>query len=95
MTEIVVTDSRLLFRQGVFKLRTLKIDISNLRQVDVGQSWVGHILGYGDIHIFTNNVSGKGNDVEVAGIHLPPVADPHTFSTLIDRARRMWRKGQV
>jgi hypothetical protein len=94
-TEIVATDSRLLFRQGIFRVRTLKIDISNLRQVDVNQSMLGLLLDYGAVHIFTNNWSGKGDDIEAAGIYLPPVADPHTFSTLVDRARRMWRKGAV
>ncbi|MEZ0223780.1 MAG: PH domain-containing protein [Alphaproteobacteria bacterium] len=94
-TEIVATDSRLLFRQGIFRVRTLKIDISNLRQVDVNQSWFGLLLDYGAIHIFTNSLSGKGNDIEASGIYIPPVADPHTFSTLVDRARRMWRAGLV
>ncbi|TAL29533.1 MAG: hypothetical protein EPN97_13310 [Alphaproteobacteria bacterium] len=94
-TEIVATDSRLLFRQGILSVRTLKIDISNLRQIDVDQSMLGLLLDYGAVHIFTNNWSGKGDDIEAAGIYLPPVADPHTFSTLVDRAKRMWRKGAV
>ncbi len=99
-TEIIVTDSRLLFRQGIFAIKTVKIDISNLRQVDVQQSMIGLMLDFGYVHIFTNTVSttrktsGRGVDeIEMAGISLPPVADPHTFSTLVDRARRAWRKG--
>lgn len=95
MTEIVVTDSRLLFRQGILRVHTLKIDISNLRQVDVTQSALGLLLDFGAIHVFTNNWAGKGDQVESEGIYLPPVSDPHTFSTLVDRARRMWRKGHV
>lgn len=93
MTEIIVTDSRLLFRQGITNIRTMKIDISNLGQIDVTQSWVGLMLDYGFIHVFTNNWSGKGDSLEAEGILLPPVADPHTFSTLVDRARRMRRRG--
>lgn len=95
MTEVVVTDSRLLFSQGILRVRTLKTDIFNLRQVDVKQSLLGRMLNYGYISFLTNNWSGKGSEIAVAGIALPPVADPHVFSTLVDRARRLWRKGHV
>jgi hypothetical protein len=94
-TEIVVTDSRLVAKQGVFRIRTFKTDLTQLGQVDVDQSLLGHILGYGTIHIYTRNWGGKGDQMAVEGIYLPPIADPHNFSTQVDRARRMWRKGQV
>jgi uncharacterized tellurite resistance protein B-like protein len=96
-TEIVATDSRLLFRQGIFDIKTIKIDIQNLRQIDVKQSMMGLMLDFGYIHIYTNSIGtvkdGSRDELEMAGISLPPVADPHTFSTLVDRARRAWRKG--
>lgn len=94
-TEIVVTDSRLIVKQGVFSVRTFKADLSTLGQVDVNQSLLGNILGYGSIHIYTRNWGGQGSQVEAEGIYLPPVADPHAFSTLVDRARRMWRTRSV
>jgi tellurite resistance protein len=94
-TEIVVTDSRLVMKEGIFWIKTFKADMTQLGQVDVEQSLLGRILGYGRIHIFTRNFSGKGNQMEAEGIYLPAIADPHGFSTQIDRARRMWRKGQV
>ena len=94
-TEIIVTDSRLVAKQGIFNIRTFKADLSTLGQVDVNQSLLGGLLGYGTIHIFTRNWSGQGSQVEAEGINLPPVADPHAFSTLVDRARRMWRTRSV
>lgn len=92
-TEIVATDSRLLFRQGIFNIHTLKIDIADLRQIDVQQSMLGLLLDFGSVHVYTKGWQGKGDELEVSGIYLPPVADPHTFSTLVDRAKRMRRKG--
>jgi hypothetical protein len=94
-TEIVVTDSRVVAKQGIFFVRTFKTDLSNLGQVDVNQSMLGNLLGYGSVHIFTRNWSGQGNEMEVEGIYLPPIAEPHAFSTLVDRARRMWRTRTV
>ncbi|MEZ0223781.1 MAG: PH domain-containing protein [Alphaproteobacteria bacterium] len=94
-TEIVVTDSRVVAKQGIFSVRTFKTDLSNLGQVDVNQSMLGNLLNYGSVHIFTRNWSGQGNQMEVEGIYLPPIAEPHSFSTLVDRARRMWRTRTV
>ncbi len=94
-TEIVVTDSRMVVKQGIFIIRTFKCDMANLGQVDVNQSLLGSWLGYGSIHVYTRNWQGHGNAVEAEGIYLPPIADPHSFSTLVDRARRMWRTRSV
>ena len=94
-TEIVITDSRLVVKQGVFRIRTFKTDFQTLGQINVDQSLLGNILGYGTVHIFTRNWEGKGGQLEAEGIYLPPIAHPHSFSTQVDRARRMWRKGQV
>ncbi|TAL29532.1 MAG: hypothetical protein EPN97_13305 [Alphaproteobacteria bacterium] len=94
-TEIIITDSRIVVKQGIFIIRTFKADLSNLGQVDVNQSLLGGLLNYGSVHIYTQNWSGKGNQMEAEGIYLPPVAEPHAFSTLVDRARRMWRTRTV
>lgn len=94
-TEIVVTDSRIIVKQGIFTVKTFKADFTTLGQVDVTQSLLGNMLGYGSVHIYTRNWQGHGSAVEAEGIYLPPIADPHAFSTLIDRARRMWRTRAV
>lgn len=94
-TEIIVTDSRVVVKQGIFNIRTFKADLQGLGQVDVYQSMLGNILGYGKVHIYTQNWSGKGNQMEAEGIFLPPIAEPHAFSTLVDRARRMWRTRSI
>ena len=94
-TEMVITDSRIVVKQGIFRIRTFKADFQTLGQINVDQSLLGNIMGYGVVHICTRNWEGKGGQLEAEGIFLPPIADPHFFSTQLDRARRMWRKGQV
>ena len=89
-TEILVTDRRILIKQGILSISRHKLELNDMGETTVRQSIFGKLLDYGSIDAFTRYLSStKG-----AGISLPPIADPHGFSTLIDRAQRMWFMGQ-
>jgi uncharacterized membrane protein YdbT with pleckstrin-like domain len=48
-TELAVTDQRVLFKQGVFSRHTIEMNRSKVESVDVDQSVLGRILGYGTV----------------------------------------------
>lgn len=50
-TEIVVTDRRILFKRGLIARHTVEMNVSKIETVDVEQSFLGRILGYGDVVI--------------------------------------------
>jgi uncharacterized membrane protein YdbT with pleckstrin-like domain len=58
-TEIVVTDKRIICKSGWISLRTEEMNISKVETVDVNQSVLGRILGYGDVL-----VKGTGASLE-------------------------------
>lgn len=90
-TEILITDHRFIFKRGILIVRTLKTHLAHLSQVDVNQSWLGNLMGYGWVHIYTRafeNVGDKENErLGVQEIYLPAIAKPHYFSSLIDVAK--------
>ena len=50
-TEIAVTDKRIIFKRGVFQLHTEETNMDKVASVDVDQTLIGRILGYGTIEI--------------------------------------------
>lgn len=58
-TEIVVTDKRIICKRGWISRHTEEMNISKVETVDVNQSIVGRILGYGDVL-----VKGTGASLE-------------------------------
>ncbi len=50
-TEIVVTDKRVIHKIGLFSRATEEMNISQVETVDVHQSILGRILGYGAVFI--------------------------------------------
>ena len=89
-SEIVVTDSRLVARHGIFRVRVFKADIAALGPVDVRQSLLGDLFNYGSLRVQAPDGSCQ---LRAAGIKLPPLDDPYAFSALLDRIRRMLRAG--
>ena len=89
-TEILITDKRILIKQGILSIRRHKLDLEEVGKTTVQQSIFGKLLDYGAIEAFTNYISGDTG----GRMKLPPIADPHGFATLIDRAQRMWVMGQ-
>lgn len=48
-TEIVVTDRRIIYKTGWIARRTQEINITKVETVDVSQSIIGRVLGYGTV----------------------------------------------
>lgn len=87
-TEIVVTNDHLIYKHGILIVRTLKIKLNQVDRADVNQTWLGNLLGYGSIHIYTHawqtQGTGTSEHLAAAGVFLPPVAAPHKFTALVE-----------
>jgi uncharacterized membrane protein YdbT with pleckstrin-like domain len=73
-TEIAVTDHRLIYKTGIIRRRTLEMNLDQIESVEVEQSILGRVLGYGDIA-----VHGTGEGTETIRV----VADPLTVRSAI------------
>jgi uncharacterized membrane protein YdbT with pleckstrin-like domain len=50
-TEVAVTNKRIIFKRGFISRYTIEMHLDKVESVDVDQSVMGRILGYGDIII--------------------------------------------
>lgn len=50
-TEIVVTDKRIIYKRGWIARRTVEMNITKVETVDVRQSVMGRLLGFGTVLI--------------------------------------------
>jgi uncharacterized membrane protein YdbT with pleckstrin-like domain len=50
-TEIAVTSKRVIYKRGFIRRRTIEMNLDKVESVDVNQSVLGRLLGYGDIMI--------------------------------------------
>jgi uncharacterized membrane protein YdbT with pleckstrin-like domain len=50
-TEIVVTNSRVIFKRGLFSRHTVEMNVSKIETVDVEQTLWGRLFSYGDVVI--------------------------------------------
>lgn len=66
-TEIAVTDRRVIYKSGIFSRRTVEMNVDQIESVEVHQSIVGRMLGYGDIA-----VHGTGEGIE----NISLISDP-------------------
>jgi uncharacterized membrane protein YdbT with pleckstrin-like domain len=73
-TELAVTDQRVLFKHGVFSRHTVEMNRSKVESVDVDQSLLGRIFGYGTVML-----RGTGGSLEP----MAAIADPLTFRSHI------------
>lgn len=89
-TEILITDKRMMIKEGILIIKWYKLNFSEIGKTTVHQSIIGKLLNYGDVEGVTNYRSGEAGGV----LSLPPLADPHGLITMIDRAERMWFMGQ-
>lgn len=48
-TELAVTDQRVLFKHGIFSRHTVEMNRAKVESVDVDQSLLGRIFGYGTV----------------------------------------------
>ena len=69
-TELAITDHRVIYKTGLVSRHTLEMNRGKVESVDVNQTILGRILGYGTII-----VRGTGGSLEP----IRNVADPLTF----------------
>jgi uncharacterized membrane protein YdbT with pleckstrin-like domain len=73
-TELAVTDRRVIYKEGLIARRTLEMNRSRVESVDVHQTILGRILGYGTI-----TLRGTGGSLEP----MHTIDDPLTFRSHI------------
>ena len=73
-TELAVSDRRVIYKSGVFARHTLEMNRSKVESVDVDQSILGRIFGFGTII-----VRGTGGSLEPIRM----ISDPLTFRSHI------------
>lgn len=81
-TELAVTDQRVVFKQGIFARHTIEMNRTKVESVDVDQSVLGRILGYGTV-----SVRGTGGSLEpMRAISNPLIFRSHITADPIRRA---------
>jgi uncharacterized membrane protein YdbT with pleckstrin-like domain len=73
-TEFAVTNRRVIYKDGLIRRRTVEINLAAVESVDVDQSILGRIMGYGHVHIV-----GTGG----SPTPYPMIADPLKFRSFI------------
>ena len=73
-TELAVTDQRVVFKRGLIARHTIEMNRSKVESVDVDQTLLGRILGYGTVR-----VRGTGGSLEP----LAAISDPLAFRSYI------------
>ena len=74
-TERVITNKRVIFKTGIISIRTEELKNSKVESVEIKQSILGRILGYGTIEF-----SGTG----ASKVYFNNVDDPTEVKTRID-----------
>jgi uncharacterized membrane protein YdbT with pleckstrin-like domain len=73
-TEVAVTDRRVIYKTGLIHRHTVEINLDKVESVDVDQSVMGRLFGYGTV-----TIRGTGQAVEP----LRDMADPLQFRSAI------------
>jgi uncharacterized membrane protein YdbT with pleckstrin-like domain len=76
-TELVVTDRRVILKRGIFSRQTMEMNRAKVESVDVDQTVMGRIMGYGTVI-----VHGTGGGLEP----IRNIAHPLTFRSHITAA---------
>ena len=67
-TEIAVTNRRVIYKTGIIRRRTVEMNVEQIESVQVDQSILGRVLGYGEI-----SVHGTGEGIESMRLISDPV----------------------
>ena len=69
MTELSVTNHRVIYKTGFLRRHTVEMNMDKVETVNVDQSVLGRILGYGTIHVL-----GTGQGIESLSRIARPIA---------------------
>lgn len=84
--EIVLTDRRLIYKRGFFKVMADEVDIEQLASDYVDQSFLGRLLNYGAIQI---------RCIQANDIWLPPIRNPYEFRNALEQAKQEYREKYI
>lgn len=73
ITEIAVTDRRIIFKTGFISRRTDEMPLSKVENIEIRQSILGRLLGYGSVDVQGTGSGGIGAD------KLRRIASPLSF----------------
>jgi uncharacterized membrane protein YdbT with pleckstrin-like domain len=76
-TELAVTNRRIIFKSGLFRRHTMEMNMAKVESVDVDQSVIGRILGFGTV-----TIRGTGGGIEP----MRNIADPIAFRNHVTAA---------
>lgn len=82
-TQLIVTDDQITLRKGIFSKYTSDVYHSDVRSVQIKQSFMQRILDVGDIDI--SSAGQSGIEIEIKGIR-----QPELVRELIDTYRRKY-----
>jgi uncharacterized membrane protein YdbT with pleckstrin-like domain len=88
-TVYAVTSSRVIVQTGVFAREFHEIPINQVRGIDVHQTFVQRLLGYGTIRLSSEGGARVGNEDWVG------VPDPFNFQRVIETASQNITRGQA
>lgn len=77
-TDFAVTNRRVILKRGWLNLKTQEVSTTSIETVEVTQSFLGRVFGYGDVR-----VTGTGE----SQIEFPPMKNPIAFRRAIESAR--------
>ncbi len=76
-TELAVSDRRVIYKRGILRRHTIEMNMSKVESVDVDQTILGRILGYGVV-----TIHGTGGGIE----RLANIDDPLGFRNHVTAA---------
>jgi uncharacterized membrane protein YdbT with pleckstrin-like domain len=88
-TVYAVTSSRVIIQEGVFAREFHEIPVSQVRGIDVRQTFVQRLLGYGTIRVSSEGGARVGNEDWVG------VPAPFNFQRVIETASQNISRGQA
>lgn len=86
MTEIVLTNERLIYKHGFFLIHSQEVDIEQLASDNVEQSFIGRLFDYGTLHI---------RCIEASDYRLPPIRAPYDFRNALEQQKHRYRDNYV
>ncbi|MFM2033134.1 MAG: hypothetical protein RLZZ297_1899 [Chloroflexota bacterium] len=78
-TQVIVTNRRLIRREGILSRRVSDIALTQLSEVVITQSLLGRLFNYGDVHVT--------GDSDASKLQFVQVKNPFKLRTVIDDAR--------